>query len=140
MTVIGLTQQSEVIAVMVGIIRNNHGQILVAKRAAHRHMGGYWEFPGGKVEANESDYAALQRELKEEVGIDIHDAQHWQTLIYEYPEKTVELRVWQVQSFTGEARGCEQQAIKWLWPEQLEQYAFPPANQAIVDGLQHTTR
>lgn len=122
--------------VAVAVIFDAEGRVLVALREKHRHQGGKWEFPGGKVEAGESIREALVREIHEEVGIAIEECQPLQQLEYSYPERTVLLDVWQVERFSGEARGCEGQQIRWLFPNELDRYEFPAANLPIIRGLQ----
>lgn len=65
----------KIVHVAVAVIENRAGDFLIAQRSHHQHMGGYWEFPGGKVEAHETVFQALQREIREEVALDIHAAQ-----------------------------------------------------------------
>jgi len=126
-----------VIHVAVGVVRNNQQQILIAKRPRHVHLGGLWEFPGGKVEAGETAQQALQRELKEELNITFSLA-HSRPLIkitHQYSEKTVLLDVWLVSDAKGQAYGREQQLIKWVTLDQLHQFDLPEANKAIVTAL-----
>ena len=118
--------------VAAAVIRGSDGRILIARRADTQHQGGLWEFPGGKVEAGESVSAALSRELKEELGVDVTSARPLITVKHDYPDKHVLLDVWEVSSFTGEARGVEGQPLAWVAPRDLANYAFPPANQPIV--------
>lgn len=125
------------IHVAVGVIRNNQNQILIAKRPAHVHLGGLWEFPGGKVEAGETVQQALQRELKEEINITF-DAANSQPIIkitHQYPEKTVLLDVWSVSDVKGQIYGREHQMTKWVALDELYQFDFPEANKAIVTAL-----
>lgn len=130
--------------VAVGVIRRTveqgRDEILISKRAAHLHQGGLWEFPGGKVEADESVQQALQRELSEELGIVIRlDSDALQPLIqiaHDYPDKQVLLDVWQLRDFTGEAAGQEGQLVRWVESQSLSDYAFPQANRPIIHACQ----
>lgn len=122
--------------VAVAVIRNSEGKTLIAQRPQHLHKGGYWEFPGGKVEPGESVEQALHRELREELAIDITKAQPLITIPYSYPEHNVLLDVWQVTEFEGEARGCEGQPLVWASSDQLDQYRFPEANYPIIRAAQ----
>lgn len=124
-----------IVHVAVGVVINAKGEICIALRPEGKHLAGYWEFPGGKVEANESVFTALQRELKEELGIDIRDAKPLTEINFQYPEKTVCLDVHTVTEFSGEAQGQEQQEIAWVWPEDLHNYRFPEANDAIIRAI-----
>ncbi|GAA5523919.1 8-oxo-dGTP diphosphatase [Microbulbifer aestuariivivens] len=126
---------SEVIHVAVGVILGADGRILIARRPDHQHMGGRWEFPGGKVEAGETVQEALVRELREEIAIEA-EALHPLTEIYhDYGEKSVLLDTWWVTAFSGEAAGREGQEIRWVGRAELGSYQFPDANQAIIDKI-----
>ena len=128
------TQAANTQAVAVGVIcRGDH--VLIAKRAADVHLGNLWEFPGGKVEAGESIYDGLRRELLEEVGIEVHSAEPLIQVPYQYPEKNVLLHVYIVLHFSGEPRGCEGQPLCWVPRHELRAYRFPLANAAIMDAL-----
>lgn len=122
------------IAVVAGIIRRD-GRILIARRPDDRHMGGLWEFPGGKQEAGESAYAALCRELQEELGIAVQQAEPFMVIRHEYPGKRVVLDFWQVTAFAGEPHGREGQPVSWVECDRLGEYAFPPANVPVVNAL-----
>ncbi len=124
-----------VVHVAVGVIENAQGQVLIAQRAASQHMGGLWEFPGGKVEAGESLLQALARELREELAIEVHRAEPLIRIPHHYRDKTVELDVWRVTHFEGDPKGAEGQPLMWCPRAELNQYAFPAANKAIVNAL-----
>lgn len=121
--------------VVIAILRNSANEILVAQRAAHKHQGGLWEFPGGKVEPNETFEAALYREIYEELGVTILQAKPFMQYIHAYPDREISLHVWWVESFSGEVCGKEGQAIQWLSLPQLTQTPFPDANQIILKQL-----
>lgn len=118
--------------VAAGVVKNQEGKILIAKRDAALHQGGLWEFPGGKIEAGETPEQALRRELKEELDIDAEHAEPLITINHRYPDRAVTLRVFSVDRFTGAARGCQGQPIRWVWPNELGDFAFPAANHPIV--------
>lgn len=120
------------IHVAAAVIRGADGRILIAKRADEQHQGGLWEFPGGKVEADETVPAALNRELQEELGICPTAARPLIQVRHDYPDKQVLLDVWEVSAFTGEPHGAEGQPLAWVSPRQLGDYEFPAANQPIV--------
>lgn len=124
------------IHVAVGVILDAHGQVLVAKRADQQHLGGLWEFPGGKVEAGETVQQALSRELKEEVAIDVVQSRPFCRIEHNYPDKAVLLDVWVVDRFTGTPTGLEYQPLRWLPPAQLDPAEFPQANRLIIRRLQ----
>lgn len=118
--------------VAVGVVRDKNGNILLTQRAKHAHQGGLWEFPGGKLEANETVMQALQRELHEEVGITVQAAKPLIKIKHDYPDLQVLLDVWQVNHFQGDATACEGQAMRWVAPQQLSQFQFPAANVPII--------
>ncbi|MFN3585994.1 MAG: Nudix family hydrolase [Moraxellaceae bacterium] len=119
------------ILVVAAVIRRD-GRILIARRPSHLHMGGLWEFPGGKVEPGEPVEAALLRELDEELGIIPTDFHPLIRLQHDYPDKAVCLDVWEVTAFRGEPEGREGQPLAWVAPERLRDHEFPAANHAIV--------
>ena len=122
--------------VAVGVIKNAHGQILISLRKPALHQGGLWEFPGGKLESGETANQALIRELNEELAITVLAPIPLITIKHRYPELTVQLHVFLVEQFTGEAKGNEGQTIKWVAADELTNYQFPAANQAIMMAAQ----
>ena len=120
------------IHVVVGLLFNAQGDILVAQRDQHKFQGGRWEFPGGKLEENESAFAALQRELKEEIGIHVTEATSWQQFQHTYPERTILLDVWRVTHFQGVPHGNEGQLIQWVSRDKLATLDIPDANREII--------
>jgi 8-oxo-dGTP diphosphatase len=123
---------SAALHVAVGVVRDQDGNILLTQRAKHAHQGGLWEFPGGKLEANETVMQALQRELHEEVGITVQVAKPLIKIKHCYPDLQVLLDVWQVNHFQGRATACEGQAMRWVAPKHLSQFQFPVANVPII--------
>lgn len=128
------------IHVAAAVIVDAAGQILIAKRPSDKHQGGLWEFPGGKVESGEPVKSALSRELDEELGIQVNGARPLIRISHHYPDKSVLLDVWWVDAFTGEAHGREGQPVRWVRPEQLNEYEFPAANRPIVTAAQLPSR
>jgi 8-oxo-dGTP diphosphatase len=127
---------NKVIHVAAGVIINPDGKVLIARRPDHVHQGGLWEFPGGKLESDEPVEEALKRELHEELGIDIQLAHPLIRVHHDYSDKSVLLDVWKITAFTGNAHGREGQAVKWVKPEELEQFSFPEANKPIITAAQ----
>ena len=117
--------------VVAALIRDGE-RFLICKRPAHKARALMWEFPGGKVEADESVATALSRELQEELGIQVTTARPLIKVQHDYPDKQVLLDVWEVSGFTGEPHGAEGQPLAWVSPRQLPDYDFPAANQPIV--------
>lgn len=129
--------QKKIIQVAAGLIKKDY-RYLITKRPAGVHLAGYWEFPGGKREPGESLEECLQRELKEELGIDIALGSPFYIIRHEYPEKLVELHFFSCTLQSGEPQtlGCEE--WRWVPPEALANYEFPPADRPIIDMLQRT--
>ena len=121
--------------VVAGIIKNSNNEVLLSKRHVKQHQGGLWEFPGGKKEDNETVKQALARELEEELGISIVDAEPFHKLEHDYSDKAVLLDFWLVQSFSGEPQGLEGQQVQWVPIEKLKHYQFPEANVPVVEAL-----
>lgn len=120
--------------VAVGVIKRED-KIFLTKRLAASHQGGKWEFPGGKVEANETVHQALHRELKEEVAIDTLSCTPLMQINHDYGDKKVLLEVFVVDNFTGEAKALEGQQSGWFALSEFEGLNFPAANQSIIEKL-----
>ena len=121
--------------VAVGVIRGEDGKILVSQRAAQQHLGGLWEFPGGKVEPGESVTDALNRELEEELGIQVLKQSRLRRISHDYGDKSVLLDVWNVDRFSGQPHGREGQPLRWLAADELRFEDFPQANKAIIRAI-----
>ena len=124
------------IHVIAAVIRDGQNRILIARRPKHVHQGGLWEFPGGKLEADEPRFDGLVRELREELGIGVTQARPLLDIRHDYPDKSVRLDVWLVTGFDGEAHGAEGQPVRWVAASELDEYAFPAANAPIVRAAQ----
>lgn len=129
---------ADALHVAVGVILRDDGQILLARRAAHQHQGELWEFPGGKVDADETVQQALCRELQEELGIEVVTAalEPLLDVHHQYPDRSVWLDVWWVREFHGLAQGREGQPLVWVPAETLHRWPLPAANAAIVQAIQ----
>ena len=125
------------VSVVAGAVLSPDGsEVLLAKRHAHAHQGGKWEFPGGKAQPNETAPQTLMRELEEEVGIQV---QGWQRLIrmpFIYPEFAMDFEVFKVTQWSGEPYGREGQEIRWAPVEQLREWVTPPASRPVIRALQ----
>ena len=127
---------TDVVHVAVAVILNASGEVCISLRHENAHQGGLWEFPGGKVESNETVACALAREIKEELGIEIIQSRPLITIEHSYVDKKVCLHVHKVTRFQGMAVGAEGQQVIWVGLSQLSEYAFPEANFAIIKALQ----
>lgn len=128
------------LVVAVGVIQNHRQEIFLCRRHTKQHQGDKWEFPGGKVEADESVPDALARELAEEVGIEVHSSQPFLCLEHDYGDKKVCLDIYLVSNFSGQAHGREGQVSRWVPISELHHYDFPAANGPIVEKLQKAQR
>lgn len=126
-----------VIEVSAGLVFR-HGLLLITRRRPEAHLGGLWEFPGGKVDAGETAENCLKRELMEELGIEVEIKELIETVEHDYPEKSVRLKFFRCQWLHNEPRaiGCEDFA--WIGRPQLANYAFPPADAQLLKKLQST--
>jgi 8-oxo-dGTP diphosphatase len=111
------------------------GKLLVAERPEGKPYSGFWEFPGGKIEADESGDAAIRRELQEELGIDVIQADCWFEHLHAYPDKTVLLELWRVTEFSGEPEGRENQVLRWVTFEEILHLPLLEGNLAILSQI-----
>ena len=111
------------------------GKLLITQRYADAHLGGLWEFPGGKREPNESFQECLARELGEELGIEVVVRDLFETVTHEYPEKTVHLRFFRCEWKQNEPQPLGCVALRWVAAAELENYAFPSADAGLLDKL-----
>jgi 8-oxo-dGTP diphosphatase len=124
------------IEVVAAVILSSCGEkLFIAKRASQAHQGGLWEFPGGKKEQGETAEQALTRELQEEIGIVIDNPTPLIKLEHDYGDKLIQLDVYTVMTFAGEPHGAEGQETQWIQLAEIDQYAFPEANMAIIQAL-----
>jgi 8-oxo-dGTP diphosphatase len=126
------------IRVALAIIIDREKQVLITKRPFHVSHGGFWEFPGGKIESNELPEQALIREVKEEVGLEVLKYQYIGHLNHEYSDKSVRLYIFLVTHFSGIPLCVEGQlAIEWKKQSELNPEDFPEANGKVI-ALVHT--
>jgi len=111
------------------------GRFLLTERPAGKVYGGYWEFPGGKLEPGEPPARALARELHEELGLEIEGATPWITRVYTYPHGTVRLRFFRVRRWKGDPHGREGQAFSWQRVEAITVAPMLPANEPVLRAL-----
>jgi 8-oxo-dGTP diphosphatase len=117
--------------VAVGIIFQDD-QFLLAKRPPGKPYAGYWEFPGGKIETNETVHQALERELEEELGIRIAQSHAWNMIEHDYPHAYVRLHLCLVKVWQGQARGLEGQELHWQTMRAIDLIAVEPLLPATI--------
>lgn len=123
----------EAVQVVAAVIERD-GKLLITRRPEGRHLSGLWEFPGGKPEPGEALEDALRREIKEELGADVHPGERIETVEWEYPDKRVNLVFFRC-DIRGEPRPLEGQEMAWVTPADLARYEFPPADAALIQRL-----
>ncbi len=125
--------------IVLGIVYNVTGdKVFVARRPQGSHLGGKWEFPGGKVGSDETALQALKRELFEEVNIDVRDCSPLISFDYDYPDKPLRFSVWKVHGWTGQLQGKQGQQTQWVDIPSLNAADFPPANKGIIAACKLT--
>lgn len=120
----------------VGLITDGRGRWLVNCRPAGTPLAGWWEFPGGKSRPGEGPRAALTRELAEELGIEVLEAERSLTLVHDYPDKRVHLDVWWVLRHRGVARARENQELRWVTVAECRELKLLEADWPIVERLE----
>ena len=123
------------VRVAVAVILRRDGAVLLAQRIAGTPYAGYWEFPGGKLEAGETAAQGLARELQEELGIEVTRATPWITQRYVYPHAHVELEFFRVYAWQGEPYGRDGQSIAWQMPGAFDVAPLLPANSVVLRAL-----
>ena len=118
-------------------LENGKGEILVTKRPNHKHQGGLWEFPGGKIEANETRIQALKREIKEEIDfeLDSENTQALKCITHDYGDVKIKLDVWYSKTDHPSIFANENQQMKWVTYHQLQSLSMPAADQPIIEAL-----
>ena len=111
------------------------GKLLIAQRHPDAHLGGLWEFPGGKREPNETFEACLTRELREELGIEVVVGELMENLTHTYPEKTVRLKFYHCRWKQHEPQPLGCPAFKWVRVEELQDHEFPAADARLLERL-----
>ncbi|MBP2636553.1 MAG: ADP-ribose pyrophosphatase [Firmicutes bacterium] len=122
------------IEVIAAVIQDK-GTILIARRPIGDKLAGKWEFPGGKVEVGETPEECLRREIKEEVNIEISVSDFFGESIYEYPNRTIQLKAYWCTWLSGEIELNSHDTIEWVDIACLSDYDFAPADLPFVDKL-----
>mgnify|MGYP001625100542 FL=1 len=120
------------IEVVAGIIYKNN-KFLIAQRNLNKSQGGLWEFPGGKVEKDESYERALIREIKEELNADIEVNEYIGESIYQYPEKDIKLIFYKAKLLSDRIELLEHESYKWITKDEKDKYEFAGADKVVFD-------
>jgi 8-oxo-dGTP diphosphatase len=129
-----LTGGGPPIEVAAGLVFRG-GKLLITQRPPGSHLGGLWEFPGGKREAGESFEQCLRRELAEELGIEVQVHELAEDLTHHYPERSVHLKFYRCRWLRHEPRAILCHDWKWIGAEQLQDYPFPAADARLLEKL-----
>jgi 8-oxo-dGTP diphosphatase len=127
----------ERIIVVAAVIERDR-KFLVGRRLTGTHLAGHWEFPGGKVHEGETQEAALQREISEELNTSVSNARKIFHTAHIYPERIVELHFYRG-DLTGEPQPMLGQELRWITREEFGSMVFPPADAELIDGLINTS-
>ena len=126
--------KKQILTVVAAIIKLD-GKYLITKRPAKTHMGGFWEFPGGRVKDGESYTVALERELLEETNLKIKVGDLFQDISHEYEDRIIHLLFYNSIITSGKPLPLECDEIKWISPNEFFNYQFPPADGKLVNLL-----
>jgi 8-oxo-dGTP diphosphatase len=132
---IAVVDDRMVLQVAAGVLQDRLGRVLIAQRPNSSHMGGSWEFPGGKIHSGETPLQGLVRELQEELAIQVDYARHLIRYYHDYPDRRVHLYVWKVLDWQDEPSGVEGQPLQWVEPAALMQTGLLPADERIASLL-----
>jgi len=127
------------IEVSAGLVFRD-GKLLITQRRSDAHLGGLWEFPGGKREPDETFEECLVRELREELGIEVEVGEVLESLTHAYPEKTVMLKFFRCRWKQNEPRAIDCLDLKWITVAELTQYEFPAADARLLQVLQNSPK
>ncbi len=130
-----MIDNSRSLTVVAAVIRDRQGRVLLTRRPEHRHMGGLWEFPGGKVRQGEAPAAALERELAEELGVAVAVGEPITFAVHEEPGLRILLLFYAAAITAGHPSPHEGQAIAWAATASLGDYPTPPADAVLVRRL-----
>lgn len=126
---------TKLVEVAAGLVFRDQ-KLLITQRFAGAHLGGKWEFPGGKRENGETFETCLVRELQEELGIDVEVGPLLESLTHAYPEKTVQLQFFKCRLLRNEPQAIGCPAFQWITREQLHDFAFPEADARLIRLLE----
>jgi mutator protein MutT len=126
-----------IVDVAIGIVVR-YGHVLICRRRPTGHLAGFWEFPGGKLEPDESPADCLARELAEEVAITAAIIRVLPVIEHDYPEVSVRLHPFLCRHATGEPRPLACDEVRWVEPRHLPNFRFPDANAELIDWVINT--
>ena len=129
--------ETKPIEVAAGLIFRS-SKLLIAQRRADAHLGGLWEFPGGKLEAGETFQQSLARELAEELGVGVSVGELFETVTHAYPEKTVHLKFFLCRLARGEPQPLGCAALRWVTKSELDDHTFPAADAGLLEKIRAT--
>lgn len=124
----------KIIEVSAGLIFRS-GRLLITQRHADAHLGGLWEFPGGKREDGETFERCLVRELREELGVDVVVGELIETVTHSYPDRTVLLKFFLCRLPSGEPAAIDCAAVKWVAHDELACHSFPAADAGLLQRV-----
>jgi 8-oxo-dGTP diphosphatase len=122
--------------VVAAALFDAQGRVLIAERPAGKHMAGWWEFPGGKVAAGETDEQALVRELREELGVETRADVEVMMLTHDYADRIVDLVLWRATVIAGTPQGLDGQQLRWVARQSLGAERMLPADEPFIAALQ----
>lgn len=123
------------IEVVAGIIYNNEGKFLIAQRNLKKAQGGYWEFPGGKLEQGETYQEALRREIKEEFNADIEVTDYVGENVHHYPEKDIRLTFYKAKLISDNIELLEHEDYRWIEKNEKDNFEFAGADKNVFELL-----
>lgn len=123
------------INVVAAVIKDENEKILITQRNLKKAQGGLWEFPGGKIEPNETRENAIVREIKEELDIDIEVKSYLSEKVFNYPEKDINLIALECKKISGEIKLLEHEDYKWVSRNELDNFQFAPADLFIIEKI-----
>ncbi|OSM02177.1 (deoxy)nucleoside triphosphate pyrophosphohydrolase [Magnetofaba australis] len=121
--------------VSAALIEDAAGRVLLTQRKPRAHLPLCWEFPGGKVEAGETPEAALMREMREEVGIEIADLKPWRFVSHDYATFHLLMPLFSCRIASGEPQALDVHAVAWFERDQLRALDWPPADEPLLEAL-----
>jgi 8-oxo-dGTP diphosphatase len=131
----GFPPSAEMIDVVCAVIRDENGRYLACKRPPGKHLGGLWEFPGGKIDAGESAEAALARELQEELGVDARVGEPLEPVVWAYAEATIRLLPFLCTIIRGELKPIEHEELRWCAVADFESLDWAEADLPILKQI-----